>query len=134
MTKEDLKQISRTIKEAKRWGLELDRLKCRSMIKGQEISDMPFSGEISDKVGNMATDIADCEDVIKGLIARAQMERRRILEYIEEIENSDIRQIVYYKCVSNCNWFDIARLMGEGYSADGVKKAYYRFLEKQNII
>ncbi len=133
MTKEDLKQISKTIKEVKRWQAELDKLRCQSLVKGQEISDMPFSGGISDKVGNMATEIRDYEDIIKGLLARVQMERRKILEYIEDIQDSDIRQIVYYKCVSNCNWFDVARLMGEGYSADGVKRTYYRFLDKEKI-
>lgn len=115
------------------WQKELEKLQCKSLIKGQEITGMPFVTGTSDKVGDLVTQITDTEAVIKGLLARIQIERRRIIEYIDTIQDSTIRQIVFLYCVSNMNWFQVASSLGEGYTADGVKQTYYRHLKKNNI-
>lgn len=91
---------------------------------------MPFGSGTTDKTADLAIDIADTKQVISGLLSKIQIERKKIITYIETISDSTTRQILFYKCVSNYNWFQVAREMGPGYSADGVKQTYYRHFKK----
>lgn len=133
MTKEELKQIYYLNKEIKMWQRELEDLQYKSLIKGQEITGMPFVTGTSDKVGDLVTRICDTEAVIRGLLARIQIERRKIIEYIESVENSTARQIIFLYCVSNMNFNQIAKEIGQGYTYDCVRQIYYRQLKKDGI-
>lgn len=115
------------------WQKELDRLECQSLVKGQKISDMPRGYGTSDKVANLATEKVEIQTIIKGKLAEVQLQRKKVLNYIENIPDSTTRQIVYLYCVSNLNWCQVAREMGEGYTADAAKQTYYRHLKKYGI-
>ena len=132
MTKEELKQIYHLNKEVVMWQKELSKLQCKSLIKGQEITDMPFSGGISDKVGNMAVDMADIDAIIRGKLAEIQVQRKVIIEYINNIDDSFIRQIVFLRNVSCMNWNQVSKEIGIGYSEDCIRKTYDRFVAKKN--
>ena len=133
MTIEELKQIYYINGEIKMWQRELERLQCKSLVKGQEITDMPRGSGTSDKVADLAIEMVEVETSIKGKLAEIQLQRKKVLNYIEDIPDSTTRQIVYLYCVSNLNWHQVSREMGEGYSADGVKQTYYRHLKKNGI-
>lgn len=133
MTKEELKQIYYLNKEIKMWQKELEKLQCKSLVKGQEITGMPFGTGISDKVGNLATEIADIETIIRGKLAEIQIQRKKILNFIESIEDSENRLIVYLYNVSGLGWWEIANEFGEGYTADCIRQKYYRCLKKYNV-
>lgn len=133
MTREELKQIYYINKEIKMYQNELERLRCQSFVKGQVLSGMPFNTGISDPTCSMATEMHELELIIQGKLAEVQRQRKRIMQFINDVPNSEVRQVLYYKHVSNMNWYRVAAEMGEGYSADAVKKCYYRFLEKNNI-
>jgi len=126
LTKEELKQIYYLNKEIKMWQRELDRLQCQSLVKSPQITGMPFDGGISDRVGNTATEIKYIEDIIKGLLARIQIERRRIMEYIDSIDDSQLRQIIFLRNVSCMSWKQISVELGGYVSDECVKKIYYR--------
>lgn len=115
------------------WQRELERLQCKSLIKGQEITGMPFNTGTSDKVGDLVSTIADIEAIIRGKLAEIQLQRKKIITYINSIEDSIARQIVFLYCVSNLNFYQIAKELGEGYTYDGVRQTYYRRLKKDNI-
>jgi hypothetical protein len=130
LTKEDLKQIYSLNREIKMWQMELEKYRSKSLIKGQEITGMPFGSGLSDKTGRLAAEIADTEAVIQGLLARIQIERRKIVEYISGVDDSAMRQIIYLFCVSNLNWNQVAVSIGDGYTAEAVKQSYYRHVKK----
>lgn len=133
MTRAELNQISKINNEIAMWQKELDKIQCKSLVKGQDLTGMPRGGRISDSVSDNAVAAVEIETVIKGLLARIQIERKRLIEYIENINDSTTRQIIFYKCVSNHNWYQVARELGEGYTVDCVKQTYSRFLRKNNI-
>lgn len=126
MTKEKINELYKLNREAKMWQRELERLQCKSLVKGQEITGMPFVTGASDRVGELATTMADIEMVIRGILAKIQIQRKNIIEYIENIDDPELRQILYLRSVSCMNWYQIAKELGEGYSADAVKQRYYR--------
>lgn len=126
MTKEELKQIFYLNKEVKMWQKELESLQCQSLVKGQEITDMPFGSGISDKVGRMAVEMADIEAIIRGKLAEIQLQRKRIIQYISNIEDSYLRQIVFLRNVSCMSWNEIAREIGGNNTEDSVRMTYNR--------
>jgi len=131
LTKEELKQIYYINKEIKMWQKELERLQCKSLIKGQEITGLPFgNGGNTDKVGDMAVDMADIETIIRGKLAEIQVQRKKIIEYIDGIEDSLLRQIVFLRNVSCMSFRQISIEIGGGNTEEGIKKLYYRHLDK----
>lgn len=130
MTKDELKQIFYLNQEIKMWQRELERLQYKSIIKGQEITGMPFVTGTSDKVGDLVTRIVDTEVVIRGLLARVQIERRKVIEYIDGIDDSMMRQIIFLRNVSCMNWNQIATEIGGYNTEDSIRKMYDRFLKK----
>jgi hypothetical protein len=127
LTKEELKQIYYLNKEIKMWQKELERLQCKSLIKGQEITGMPFVTGTSDKVGDMATTMADIEAIIRGKLAEIQLQRKKIIEYIESIGDSMMRQIIFLRNVSCMSWNQIANEIGGNNSENSIRMMYNRY-------
>ena len=128
MTKEELKQIYYLNKEVKMWQKELERLQCMSLIKGQQITGMPHVPGVSDKVGDLAATMADIETIIRGKLAEIQMQRKRIIEYINSIDDSLLRQIIFLRNVSCMSWNQIANELGSNENC--VKQIYSRHFRK----
>lgn len=128
MTKKDLKQIYNLNREVEMWQRELDKSQCRSLVGSQVITGMPFGYGTSDKVASMACDIADTELIIKGKLAEIQQQRKKTMEYINGIDDSLMRQIVFYRHVSCMTWCEVANSIGGNNTENSVKKAYSRFM------
>lgn len=56
-------------------------------------------------------------------------ELNKLYEYIENIPDSGIRNIITLKCVKGLSWVQISFRVS-GYSADNARKTVQRFLEK----
>ena len=129
MTKEELKQINYINKEILMWQKELDRLQCKSLVKGQEITDMPFGSGTSDKVADLAIEIVDTKAVIKGMLAEIQIQRRKIIDYIEGIDDSLLRQVMFLRNVSCMSWGRVANEIGGSNTENSVRMIYNRHFE-----
>ena len=129
MTKEELKQIYYINKEILMWQKELDRLQCKSLVKGQEITDMPFGSGTSDKVADLAIEIVDTKAVIKGMLAEIQIQRRKIIDYIEGIDDSLLRQVMFLRNVSCMSWGRVANEIGGSNTENSVRMIYNRHFE-----
>lgn len=129
MTKKELSQIFFLNNELKMWQEELDKIQSQSLLKGQEITDMPRGSGTSDKVGNLASQIADTEMVIRGKLAEIQLERKKIIEYINSIDDSFIRQIIFYRCVSCMRWQQVAESIGGECTERSARHVFERLFE-----
>lgn len=130
MTRDDLKQIFYLNKEIKMWQEELDRIQCKSLTGGQEITGMPNGkGGKSDRVGDMAVDTVEIETIVKGKLAEIQMQRKKIMQFIEDIDDSLLRQIVFFRNVSCMNWSQVARELGS--TENCVKQIYSRYFRQK---
>ena len=130
MTREELKQIYYLNKEVKMWQKELERLQCMSLIKGQQITGMPHVPGVSDKVGDLVATMADIEAIIRGKLAEIQMQKKRIIEYINNIDDSLLRQIMFLRNVSCMSWNQIANELGSNENC--VKQIYSRHFRKDS--
>ena len=112
VTREELKEIYSINQEIKMWQKELNKLQCKSLVGSQEITGMPFGSCTSDKVANTATEIVEIETIIKGKLAEIQIQRKKILEYISNVEDSLLRQIMFLFNISCMSWPQVASEIG----------------------
>jgi len=134
MTKDELKQIYYLNKEVIMWENELERLEHKSLISANRLTGMPYGGGKSDKVGELVIEQESIKEIIQGKLVEIQLQRKRILEYINHIEDSMMRQIIFLRNVSCMNWEQISIEIGGGNSENSVKQAYSRFLKGKNKI
>lgn len=130
MTKEELKQIYYINGEIKMWQRELERLQCKSLVKGQEITDMPRGSGISDKVADLAIERTEVEVIINGKLAEIQVQRKKIMDYINGIDDSLLRQIMFFRNVSCMSWNQVAKELGS--TENCVKQIYSRHFRKDS--
>lgn len=130
MTKEELNQIYYLEKEIKMWRKALNRLQSRSLLPSQEITGMPFGTGTSDKVGNHATTEVDIENKIKELRGKAIEEQYKVLKYIETIDDSLMKQIIYHRHVLCMKWNEVAKALESNNSPDNLRIMHDRFLDK----
>jgi len=128
MTRHELSQIFYINKEIKMWEAELQRVREESEVKGQEITDMPRGGGTSDKTGERAARIVDLEIIIIGELKKIQLQRKLIMEYMDSIDDSLMRQIIYYRHIVLMPWRDVAEAIG-GNSENSIKKIYSRYFK-----
>jgi hypothetical protein len=129
LTKEELEQIYHINKEIRMWQKELDKLECKSLIKAQRITGMPFITDISDPTFNIVAEKERYQKIIEGLLAKIQIARRKIMEYIEGIDDSLLRQIIFLRNISCMNWNQIAGELGSNENC--VKQIYSRHFRKE---
>lgn len=130
MTRDELEQIYYLNREQKVLERELERLRGRSLIQSPMPNASHGSG-ISDKVGRLAEQCVDLEQLIREKKAEIQQQRDKALEYIYNIPDSLTRQVIYYRCVSLFSWKRVAYEVGGQNTEESVKKVYYRFFKKQ---
>lgn len=130
MTREELEQIYYLNRELRALEKLLEKLTAESLIQ----SPLPFSSHgsgVSDKVGKLAQQRVDTEQLIRDKKAEIQQQRDKALEYIYNIPDSLTRQVIYYRCVNLFSWKRVAYEVGGQNTEESVRKVYKRFFEKQ---
>lgn len=125
MTRDGLKQIYHLNREIKMWQEELDKVQA-NIISSGKLTGMPRATGTSDRVGELASTLADIERVIEGKLAEVQLQRKKIIDYIDNLEDSLLRQIVFYRCISCMGWKGVADEIGGECTPDSVRKYFVR--------
>lgn len=134
MTKKELESVYYINKECQRWEEKLQELRNQSKVKSPQITGLPTGkGIAGDTTAKLAVAQAEYAAIIAGLLAKVQMKRREIMEFIDSIDDMLIREIVEYRCIHLMSWYEVADAIGGGNTYYGVKKKYYRFLKKMGI-
>lgn len=112
------------------WERKLSEMKYKSLVSSPTANGMPGSKNVeSDKIGKIISEENEIELIISGLMAKAEVERRRIMNYIDSIEDSLIRQIVQYRNIELKKWNEIANLIGGNNNENNIKQMYHRYLK-----
>ena len=129
MTKDRLQRVYHLNNEIKMWQRELDDLSNKSLTGTQNTNGISGNGKV-DRVGEYAARKTDIEKIIEARLLELQIARDEIIRYIDDIPNSLIRQIVYYRSCSLMKWKEIAKYIGEGYTEESLRQIYSRFLRR----
>ncbi len=129
MTEKQLNQIFYLSKEKKMWE---DKLKSLTEVKamGYENSGAGRGTGISSPVVQLAEQREKIRDIISAKLAEISFVEREILEYINSIDDSVIRQIMIYRHIELKSWVQVANAIGGKNTADSVRKIHERFLHK----
>ena len=129
MTKKELEQIYSINREIKMWQNALRDVKEQSIVKTNCISNMPGGGSNYSMVEKIAIQIEEIENKISHLLVRLYKQQQFILDFIDSIEDSTMRQIVFLRCVSMLSWNTVADEVGGGNTEDSVRMRYNRFFK-----
>lgn len=127
MTKKELSQIYYLNREIEMWQIELESLRDISSVK---LNGMPKGTDITDATGEKAIRAAQISNIIEGKLKELQIKRKEIYEFITELDDPLMRQIVMYRCLSLCTWEEVAIYVGGRNTAESVRKMFDRFFLK----
>ena len=91
-----------------------------------KLSNMPHGGEIRSPTERSGIRIA----AFKSALERKKRELSRLEDYINDVPDSHVRQILTYRFFEGYSWCKVARKMGGNNTSDGVRMAAIRYLEK----
>ncbi|WP_432651720.1 hypothetical protein [Huintestinicola sp.] len=97
---------------------------------GYENSGAGRGTGISSPVVQLAEQREKIRDIISAKLAEISFVEREILEYINSIDDSVIRQIMIYRHIELKSWVQVANAIGGKNTADSVRKIHERFLHK----
>lgn len=133
MTRKELSRIYYLNRELQMWERELNEMIQDSQIKGQYMDGMPFqkTNVTSDKVSETAIKIVNKAEVIKLTKAEIEKQIEEVYRYIATLDDSILRQIVKYRCIDLMSWTKVARMIGGGNTADGLRMMYTRAIPEK---
>lgn len=100
----------------------------------QVLTGMPHAPGVSDKVGDLAVEIADLTASIARLERECEKEKAAIIKFADGIEDDHIRMIIRLRFLYALTWKEVADVVGGRNSENSVKSACYRFLESCNAV
>ena len=136
MTNEALKQFKYQQKELEMWEKELEKIriereraeKMASSLLGRHM----VAGKIeNDNMGLLPETEKEIEDIIKERLEKLQKAKKDVIAYVNGIEDSYMRQVVFMRVVVGMTWKQVANELGGSNTEDSVRRAYCRFLDKQ---
>ena len=129
MTAKDLSQLYYLSREIEQ---DVDRLATvDAMVIGSpaHITVLPHLSGITD-TPEMAAAVENIKTVIKEKNKMNVMKSNRLKQYISDIEDNFMRQIMTLRHIDGMKWKQVAMTIGGGNTADSIRKAHSRYLEK----
>ena len=103
-------------------------LEAAASPKGQMLTGMPHAPGVSDKVADLAIEIADLEERVAFLSEEIHTQERTAAAWIDGIENDQTRMIFRLRFLRCLTWGEVAAVIGGRNTENGVKSACYRYL------
>ena len=131
MTLKELSQLYYLNREIEMDKKRLQELEIMAVSISPNLSGMPRSPGVSDKVGRYAAEIADLNGIIEAKHQQCLYERSRLERYIASIDDSLLRQVLTYRFVNGLPWEQVAACVGGSNTAGSVKMMCYRYLKQE---
>lgn len=130
MTLKELSQLYYLNREIEMDKKRLQELEVLAVSISPNLTGMPRSPGVSDKVGRYAAEIADLKGIIEAKHQQCLYERSRLERYIAGIDDSFIRQVFTYRFVNGLPWKQVAACIGGNNTEATVKMACHRYIQK----
>lgn len=118
---EDIRRIQRNIYKLER---SLAILNARSLVSSPQTGGTSHGSGTVDTVARRGDKAISLENEIAAEKARL----KELLDYIESISDTVLRDIVRDRCVYGFSWREIAENVGGDNSKDGVRMLFERFI------
>lgn len=129
MTVKELSQLYYLKREIKHDQRRLEALENQIGVGATVLDGMPKSPNWNNsKVERLAVEIVDLRAIIAAKQIQLIHEQQRLERFINAITDSETRLILKLRFVDGLSWTVVAKHLGEGHTADRVKKVCYRYL------
>jgi len=130
MTVRELSKLYYLHKLIERDTIKLSELEAQLQPGGMNISGMPRNPSPENMMEKIVPLIIEIKERIEKQQEQYIRERITIEEYIQSVDDYQIRLIMSYRFVDLMTWQQIALLIGGNNTADSVRKACNRYLKK----
>lgn len=131
MTEKELNQLHWINKEIETIKNQLEDLKAKSLVKGQDLNGMPHASGASDKTASAALAIREIEELYEIKLKELFLVRSRIERYINTISDSEVRLIIRLRSINNMNWDQIGAEIGMDRRT--ASRKYFRFVNENKV-
>ena len=104
----------------------LERLRQRITPASPQLTGMPHTPGVRDKVGDLAVELADMDERIRWLEELAAQEKPKVEAYC----NARMYLVFRLRFIRCYSWAEVAGVLGKGYTEDGVSRMAYNYLNK----
>lgn len=128
MTKEELEKLSQLNCALTR---DMERLwELQSAVSGRTaaISGLPHMGLLQDRTGLYLAVIDEIKQLIMERVLDSIMEYAKLNEFVNEIDDPLVQQIILYRYADGLRWCQIAERIGGDNTADSVRRIVERYL------
>lgn len=108
----------------------LERLRRRITPASPQLTGMPHTPGVRDKVGDLAVELADMDERIRWLEELAAQEKPKVEAYCKNIVDARMYLIFRLRFIRCYSWAEVAGVLGKGYTEDGVSRMAYNYLAK----
>ena len=129
MTFKDLSQLFYIKKEIEIIKNEISELNDRLLKITQNITDMPKSNGISDKISSITTELVYQKDMLSIKQMQLEIEKTRLTDFINSIDDSYLRLIFRYRFIECKTWQQVALSVGGNNTADSCRMEAKRYLK-----
>lgn len=130
MTLKELSQLYWLRREIEQHEARLEQLCASVGVSAQVYDGMPHAHSNSSPTERQAIRVADLRRTIESLRDRACEEERKLTEYIGAIPDAYLRVVFTCRFIDGMTWWQVANYIGNNMTADGVRKAVVRYLER----
>jgi len=128
MTKKELSQYYYLEQEIKHDRNEIEKLNTELTHITQMLSDMPKGSPKRDRIDEIIDELTRRGKLLHEKIAKAEKERNKILQYINDIDDSLIRLIIQYRYLNLLTWPKVAYFVGGNNTPDSVRMLSDRYI------
>ena len=108
----------------------LDTLRLKARPGAAALTGMPHTPGVSDKVGDLAAEIADADAYIAYIEAEIRESEGAILTFIQSVDDMQTRLIFRLRFLRGLTWGEVSQVLGPYTSENSVKSICYRFFQK----
>ena len=94
-----------------------------------KLNGMPHGSGVTDKVGGLATEIADLDSQIEQITAKSDAEEAQLASWIAGIRDPRTRLVFRLRFFRTLSWKEIAKITHT--TTDTVKAIVYRYLREE---
>lgn len=105
-------------------------LRERAEPAAPSLNGMPHASGVKDSTGRLAVEIADMDARITYLEEQAEQERDKAVAFCATIQDARLYLIFRLRFVRCLTWAEVADILGDYYTEEGVSRMAYNYLAK----
>lgn len=106
---------------------KIEQTRAKAEKVTSSITGMPRGGKHTD----YKDELADLNSLYKRLLEKTAIEEKKLTDYIEQVEDIQLKNIMQYRFAECLTWGEVAIKIGGNNTENSVRMRVYRHLDKE---